>query len=131
MIFRLRTDSGEWQGRGDSNPRPAVLETAALAKLSYTPATEFRLFHAAAGTAQETLFGLLMHGVLAVKLAVFLFFKTTGSISFLLGRRVIPAFALRAFQCNDFTHLDSPRRISFKTHAVNRGSEKNRNRGGA
>jgi hypothetical protein len=26
-----------WQGWQDSNPRPAVLETAALAKLSYTP----------------------------------------------------------------------------------------------
>jgi hypothetical protein len=26
-----------WQGRQDSNPRPAVLETAALAKLSYAP----------------------------------------------------------------------------------------------
>ena len=27
----------QWQGRQDSNPRPAVLETAALAKLSYAP----------------------------------------------------------------------------------------------
>ena len=30
--------AARWQGWQDSNPRPAVLETAALAKLSYTPA---------------------------------------------------------------------------------------------
>ncbi len=72
------------------------------------------------GLRQATLLGLLVHRMLALKLAVFLLFKTTGSVSLLLGCRVVSAFALSAFQCNNFTHLDSPCRVSFKTHAVNR-----------
>ena len=88
-------------------------------QLSYTPANSGS-FNAAAGTRQATLLGLLMHCVLTLKLAVFLLFETTGSISFLLGCRIVPAFALGAFQCNNFTHLDSPCRVSFKTHAVYR-----------
>jgi hypothetical protein len=31
---------GEWQGRKDSNPRPSVLETDALTRLSYAPKAE-------------------------------------------------------------------------------------------
>ena len=76
-------------------------------QLSYTPAGS-GFFTQQPGLRQATLLGLLVHGVFPLKLAVFLLFKTAGSISFLLGRRIIPAFALRAFQCNDFTHLDSP-----------------------
>jgi hypothetical protein len=31
---------GSWQGRKDSNPRPSVLETDALTRLSYAPKAE-------------------------------------------------------------------------------------------
>jgi hypothetical protein len=33
-------EGGEWQGRKDSNPRPSVLETDALTRLSYAPKAE-------------------------------------------------------------------------------------------
>ena len=76
-------------------------------QLSYTPACS-GLFTQQPGLRQATLLGLLVHSMLALKLAVFLLLDTTGSISLLLRRRVIPALALSAFQCNNFTHLDSP-----------------------
>ena len=33
----LCPERGDWQGRKDSNPRPSVLETDALTRLSYAP----------------------------------------------------------------------------------------------
>ena len=33
-----------WQEREDSNPRPLVLETSALARLSYAPATHLKFY---------------------------------------------------------------------------------------
>ena len=33
----LETSRRKWQGRKDSNPRPSVLETDALTRLSYAP----------------------------------------------------------------------------------------------
>ena len=45
-----------------------------------------------------------MNGVLAFKLAELFDFKTTGSVFLFLGRSVVPAFALSAFQNNDFAH---------------------------
>ena len=77
-------------------------------QLSYTPAGS-GFFTQQPGLRQATrLLGLLVHRMFTLKLAVFLFLDTAGSIAFLLGRRIVPALALRAFQCNDFTHLDSP-----------------------
>jgi len=46
-----------------------------------------------------------VHSMLTVKLAEFLLFEPAGSVSLLLGGRVVPAFALSAFQCNYFAHL--------------------------
>jgi hypothetical protein len=34
----------EWQGRKDSNPRPSVLETDALTRLSYAPTAERKFY---------------------------------------------------------------------------------------
>ena len=36
--FRGDGSDGNWQEREDSNPRPLVLETSALTRLSYAPA---------------------------------------------------------------------------------------------
>ena len=44
----------EWQGRKDSNPRPSVLETDALTRLSYAPTAE-RKFYARASLIPEDL----------------------------------------------------------------------------
>jgi hypothetical protein len=62
-------------------------------------------------------------GVLPFKLAELLDLETAGSIFLLLGRRVVPAFALGAFKNNDFAHggicflrslpIDSRRRLSI------------------
>jgi hypothetical protein len=49
-----------------------------------------------------------MNRMFPVKLAVFFDFQPTGSIFLLLGRRVISAFALGAFQNDYFTHFTSP-----------------------
>ena len=49
-----------------------------------------------------------MHRVLAVEFAVFLYFQPSGSVFLLLGAGIISAFALRAFQNDDFTHFTSP-----------------------
>ena len=35
---------GEWQGRKDLNPRPSVLETDALTRLSYAPVASDRVY---------------------------------------------------------------------------------------
>jgi hypothetical protein len=65
----------------------------------------------------------LVNGVLPFKLAELFDLETTGSILLLLGRRVVPAFALGAFKNNDFAHggicflrpllIDSRRRLSI------------------
>lgn len=34
----------EWQARKDSNPRPSVLETDALTRLSYAPTAERKFY---------------------------------------------------------------------------------------
>ena len=49
-----------------------------------------------------------MNCVLPVKLAVFFDLQTAGSVLFLLRAGVISAFALIAFQNNDFAHFTSP-----------------------
>ena len=49
-----------------------------------------------------------MNCVLPVELAVFLDFQTSRSVLFLLRAGVISAFALSAFQNNDFAHFSSP-----------------------
>ena len=49
-----------------------------------------------------------MDRVFPVKFAEFLDFQTPRSILFLLGGGIISAFALSAFQNNDFTHFSSP-----------------------
>src|SRR5689334_20194120 len=36
-LWQRVLNSIEWQGRKDSNPRPSVLETDALTRLSYAP----------------------------------------------------------------------------------------------
>jgi hypothetical protein len=38
------SNSREWQGRKDSNPRPSVLETDALTRLSYAPMAERKVY---------------------------------------------------------------------------------------
>jgi hypothetical protein len=52
------------------------------------------------------LLGLFVHCVLAFKFAELFDFKTTGSILFLLGCRIVPALALGAFKCYNFTHCN-------------------------
>ena len=49
-----------------------------------------------------------MDCVFPVKLAEFLDFQPAGSVLLLLGAGVISAFALSAFQNNDFAHFTSP-----------------------
>jgi hypothetical protein len=41
IVQRLRE---EWQARKDSNPRPSVLETDALTRLSYAPTAEGKFY---------------------------------------------------------------------------------------
>ena len=47
---------------------------------------------------------LLVDRVLALELAVLFDFEAAGSVLFLLGRRIVSAFALGAFKNNDFAH---------------------------
>ena len=65
------------------------------------------------------LLGFFMNRVLAVKLAVFFLLKTSGSVSFLLGRRVVSALALGAFQCDNLTHFKL-RNPDFRTRFLRR-----------
>ena len=46
----------------------------------------------------------LVNGMLPLKLAELLDLEAAGSILLLLGRRVVPAFALGAFKNDDFAH---------------------------
>ena len=46
-----------------------------------------------------------MDGMFAFKLAVFLFFETTGGVALFLHRRVVAALALGALKNNQFTHF--------------------------
>ena len=43
----------EWQARKDSNPRPSVLETDALTRLSYAPTAERKFYPTLRGVRPE------------------------------------------------------------------------------
>ena len=43
-----------WQGRKDSNPRPSVLETDALTRLSYAPLARPKVYRLAFGWSAPT-----------------------------------------------------------------------------
>ena len=54
---------------------------------------------------QKDLFSLPMKSVFTLKFAKLHLLKTTGSVAFFFGRRVVAPFALGAFQNNQFAHF--------------------------
>ena len=73
--------------RRDSNPQPAVLETAALPieLLTY-------------------LLGLFVRSSFVTPRAVLLVFDSAGLLFFVLGRRIISSLAVGALKCNNVSH---------------------------
>ena len=79
-----------WQGRRDSNPQPADLESAALAV-------------GATALLRINLFAFFMRRMFTAKFAILFEFELIRSLLFILGGRVILTFALGTIQ----THYNS------------------------
>src|SRR5262249_10450166 len=56
---------------------------------------------------------LFMRCVLAAALTEFAELQTTGSCLLVLGRRIVPLFALAALQCHDLTHKNLPLALGY------------------
>ena len=54
-----------------------------------------------------TLLGFPVERVLTLELAILDLLKTSGSIAFFLGRRIVAPLALGAFQNNQFAHVQN------------------------
>ena len=79
-----------WHVRRDSNPQPAVLETAAL------PIEPL--------TCEARSLGFLVRDMLVAPRAVLLELDATGMLALVLRGRVVPPFALGAFKSDDVSH---------------------------
>ena len=93
-----------WQGRRDSNPQPADLESAAL-PLELLP------YPTPWPTAKRGLLAFFVNGVLTAELAELLELKLVGSLLLVLRRLIIFTFALSAVQTDADSHKTS--RIFF------------------
>ena len=90
--------------RRDSNPQPAVLETAALPIELLTYLTPGVLNSVLGILNSGSLLGLLVRRVLVAEPAVFLVFYSTRLLSLVLGSRVIAMLANSTLECDNISH---------------------------
>ena len=95
-IAHAKSAAADWQARGDLNPQHPVLETGTLPiellpypNLPGTIPTSLRVGIAGG----RGLPNLAIHGMLALKPAIFFKFNSVGRQFLVLGRRIIPALA--------------------------------------
>src|SRR2546426_218709 len=105
VVNSARTEFGpfrcfakRWQARRDLNPRHPVLETGALAGLSYWPTSGLGL----------GLPGFLVNRVLPATGAEFLPLHAVGMLAFVLGIRVVPLLAFAASERDQIAHGSPP-----------------------